>query len=48
MINRKPLNIFIEKISLDRFKDVHEAIIEAGKEWFANGMFPKPEISFVN
>ncbi len=45
MTNRRPPNVFIEKISLDRIKDIHEVVVESGKDWFANGMLPKPELS---
>ena len=39
-------NILIEKISLERIADLHEALIESSKEWFAEEMIPKPDMSF--
>jgi ribosomal-protein-serine acetyltransferase len=45
MIDRKMPNIIIEKISLERVRDYHEAIVESSQEWFAEGMIPKPDLS---
>lgn len=45
MSNRQSPNIVIEKISLDRVGDLHEAIAESSKEWFAEEMIPAPELS---
>ncbi len=38
-------NIVIEKINLDRFDDFYNTLVESGKEWFASGMIPKPDLS---
>ena len=46
MIDRKTPNIIIEKMSLEKNKDLHEMVVESSKEWFANGVLPKPEYSF--
>ena len=46
MSQDKASNILIEKISLERVADVHDAFIESGEEWFAAGMIFKPDLSF--
>ncbi len=38
-------NIIIEKINLERVNDLHEAAVESSKEWFAEGMIPKLDLS---
>lgn len=38
-------NIAIEKINLERFNDIYDAVIESSKEWFSVGMIPKPDLS---
>ena len=45
MSNQKSPHIVIEKISLDRVGDLHEALLESGSEWFAEGMIPIPDLS---
>lgn len=45
MSDRKSRNVVIEKISLERVGDLHEALLESGKEWSAEGMIPTPELS---
>ena len=45
MSNRKSPNIMIEKISLDRVGDLHEALLESSKEWFEEEMIPTPDLS---
>jgi ribosomal-protein-serine acetyltransferase len=45
MSEQKAPNILIEKISLERVPHIHDAFIESGKEWFAEGMIPKPDLS---
>jgi ribosomal-protein-serine acetyltransferase len=44
MPEQKP-NILIEKISLERVVDLHNALVESSKEWFAEEMIPKPDVS---
>ena len=45
MAAQKTPNIQIEKIGLERVKDLHEAITDSCREWFAEGMLPQAEIS---
>ena len=45
MTGRKPPNIIIEKINLERVRDCHEAVVESSQEWFTEGMIPKPDLS---
>jgi Acetyltransferase (GNAT) domain len=45
MTNRNMPNLVIEKINLERVGDFRDALIESGKEWFAVGMIPKPDLS---
>jgi RimJ/RimL family protein N-acetyltransferase len=45
MSDRKTPTIVIEKISLDRVGDLHEALLESGSEWFEEEMIPAPELS---
>lgn len=45
MTDRKPPTTLIEKISLDRVSDLHEAAIESSTEWFSAGMLSKPDLS---
>jgi RimJ/RimL family protein N-acetyltransferase len=45
MSDRKTPTIVIEKISLDRVGDLHEALLESGNEWFAEEMIPAPDLS---
>jgi ribosomal-protein-serine acetyltransferase len=45
MNDQKSPNIIIEKISLERVADYHEAIVESRQEWFTEGMIPKPDLS---
>jgi len=44
MPEQKTPNILIEKISLARVVDLHDALIESSKEWFAEGMIPAPDM----
>lgn len=45
MSQQKAPNILIEKISLERVLDLHEAIIESSQEWFAEEMIPRSDLS---
>ena len=45
MSEKKVPNILIEKISLERFADIRDALMESGEEWFAAEMIPKPDLS---
>lgn len=45
MAEQKAPNIVIEKIIPERFRLVHEAIVETSEELFATGMISRPEIS---
>jgi len=45
MAEQKAPNIVIEKINPERFRLVHEAIVETSEELFATGMISRPEIS---
>jgi ribosomal-protein-serine acetyltransferase len=45
MSNRKIPNIAIEKINLERLRDLYDAVIESGKDWFDAGMIPAPDFS---
>lgn len=45
MIPRGVSNIIIEKINLERVKDIYEAASESSKEWSAEGMIPKLDLS---
>jgi RimJ/RimL family protein N-acetyltransferase len=45
MSESKVPNILLEKISLDRVGDFHEAVIESSQAWFAESMIPKPDLS---
>ena len=45
MSEPKAPNILLEKISLERVAELHEAVIESSKEWFVEEMIPKPDIS---
>jgi len=45
MSEQKAPNVLIEKISLERVHDIHDAFIESSKEWFAEDMIAKPELS---
>ena len=46
MTDRKKPNIVIEKLSLEKLKDVHEMLVESGKEWFDNGSLFQSEFSY--
>lgn len=45
MSDRNPPDIRIEKISLERIGEMHEAFTESSHEWYAEGMMPAPEMS---
>ena len=38
-------DIRIEKVSLERINDMHEAVVESSKEWFDEGMLYKLDLS---
>ena len=45
MADQRMPHIMIEKISLERVRDFHAAILESSQEWFAAGMLPKADLS---
>jgi ribosomal-protein-serine acetyltransferase len=45
MSEPKVPNILLEKISLERLAEIHEAAVESSKEWSAEEMIPKPDVS---
>ena len=45
MTEQKTPNIVIEKMKPERFRLVHEAIVETSEELFATGMLSRPQIS---
>ena len=45
MSEPKAPNILLEKISLERVNDLHEAVLESRTAWFAEEMIPKPDLS---
>jgi ribosomal-protein-serine acetyltransferase len=47
MPEQKAPNILLEKMKLERVADLHEAVIESSKAWFAEEMIPKPDLSIV-
>lgn len=45
MFEQKAPDILLEKISLERLADLHEAVVESSREWFAEEMIGKPDLS---
>jgi ribosomal-protein-serine acetyltransferase len=45
MSEPKVPNILLEKISLERVADLHDAVLESSNAWFAEEMIPKPDLS---
>jgi L-amino acid N-acyltransferase YncA len=45
MNSRKAPDIVIEKINLRRSSELYDVVVESGREWFASGMIPKPNLS---
>jgi RimJ/RimL family protein N-acetyltransferase len=45
MTYRRAARIDIEELTLKRLAEFHAAVSESGKEWFAAGVLPQPDLS---